>query len=273
MKHELLLEKNYFKNRSNDISKKQKIYESSLVGAFDRIRKLKNLQKFKNDKNISDIDFYNKYYKGVYAVSYYDFIETYKNLYFKSPKEQTLPVQIVAHYLQSQGHVSGNATFPQKYYVNLRVIAGKNFKVEEKTYTIEEVENLISSNKIFAHNWFTGKLATEEEFKKYNNMAKLSTLYFDSQRQYKFYQDFNDLSLYPYVFNLVRETLSMEQINKDLNEFIKEYEDNVKSTLEKNEKEKVISIKRHYTNKLKRNEEIINLSNNALETLNDLQKE
>jgi len=273
MNHKLLLERNYFKNRLSDIEKNQKTYESSMVDSFARIRKLKNLQKFKNDKNISDIDFYNIYYKGVYAVSYDEFLDAYKELYFKKNKEQVIPIEIVAHYLQAKAHLAGYAIFPKKYFVNLRVITKEGFKVEDKTYTVKEVENLICNNKILAHNWFTGKEATEEEFKKYNDMQKLSTLYFDNQKQYSSYQDFNDLSLYPYVFNLVRETLSMEQINKDLNEFIKEYEDKVQSILEKHEQEKVVSIKRHYTNKLKRNEEMKKLSNNALETLNDLQKE
>ena len=107
----------------------------------------------------------------------------------------------------------------------------------------------------------------------YNDMKKLNTLYFDNQRQYGEYQNFSDLSIYPHIFSLVRETLSMEQISKDLGDFIKDYEDKVKSVLEKNEEEKVVSIKRHYTNKLKRNENMINLSNDALEKLNDLQKE
>ena len=136
MKHELLLEANYFKNRSNDISKNQKVYEGSIVDAFSRIRKLKNLQKAKNDKNISDKDFYELYYKSVYSVPYYDFLDIYKNSYFKTHKEQVIPTQMVAHYLQARAHLAGYATFPEKYFVNLRVITEENFKLESKTYTV-----------------------------------------------------------------------------------------------------------------------------------------
>ncbi|MGD9901596.1 MAG: hypothetical protein AB7S44_03565 [Spirochaetales bacterium] len=257
-----------------DITKKKTEYKSTLAHDFGLIKKLKDLKNAKNNVEVSDAQYYNDYYRGVYNMPIEKFIEAYISLIFKNPTQQFLTVDIVVPYFRTEGgHRTGLTSWDGKYFVDLRVTTENGFVVENRIYSVEEVEKLIGDDKIFASNWFAGKRATEEEYEKSTSYNKLHTLFVDNQSQIEHHQDFSYLPFYKHSYDIVRNSQDEEQINEDLADFMLRFESQVTSIAEKQASKKEDNEKKNYVRKAEHNADIIKLSKGALESLDDLMRE